>query len=238
MKYLKTFLLYAIVTISHVSAQAQTADEIINQYISALGDKEKRSQVNTVYMEGDAEMMGNHVPSTVYIINGKAYKIEFDFNGNKVITCYTDTSGWTINPMMGVTTPTALPEDITQLSQILFDATGALYDYAAKGNTVELLGKEDLNGSIAYKLKVTSKINKEYTYFIDSATRYISKMEYDIPQGGKVEIAYSNYKKTDYGLIAPYTEVLSFPGLTVTTNYNKIEINKEIDQSIFEMPGK
>ena len=38
-------------------------------------------------------------------------------------------------------------------------------DYKAKGNTVELMGKEDVEGTPAYKLKVTKKSgNIEYDY--------------------------------------------------------------------------
>ena len=40
---------------------------------------------------------------------------------------------------------------------------GPLYDYAAKGSKVELLGKD----GNAYKIKLTSKENVESTYIID-----------------------------------------------------------------------
>jgi hypothetical protein len=50
----------------------------------------------------------------------------------------------------------------------------------------------------------------------------------------------SDYKKIDNGLIMPFSSKLDFrgTGLLITTNQKKIEINKEIDVAIFEMPKK
>ena len=118
------------------------------------------------------------------------------------------------------------------------DATGPLFDYAAKGNTVELQGKEEVTGSPAYKLKVITKANGQFTYFIDSTTHYMSKMVFNIAQGQDLELVYSNYQKTDYGLMMPFKQELNMSGLVITTTHNKIEINKEIDPSVFEMPAQ
>ena len=52
----------------------------------------------------------------------------------------------------------------------------------------------------------------------------------------EISVENSDFKKTDNGLIMPFSGKLDFPGLTITTIYKKIEINKEIDEAIFEMP--
>lgn len=238
MKYLKTALLSVALTLSGIAVYCQTVDEIIDQYIIAVGGKEKLSQVKSLYIEGSTEIMGNQAPSTIQIVHNKGYKNEMDFNGTKVITVYSDKGGWTVNPMMNMETPTAIPADIVKKGQIQMDATSPLFDYVAKGNKVELLGKEAVNGSTAYKLKVTSKENEPFTYFIDSATHYMSKMVFNIAEGQDLELVYSNFKKTDFGLVMPFTQVLNMAGLVITTTQSKIDINKEIDLSVFEMPGK
>jgi hypothetical protein len=56
--------------------------------------------------------------------------------------------------------------------------------------------------------------------------------------GQDIEIttALSDYRKTAEGFIMPYASVLDFPGLTIAFTNKKIEINKDIDPAIFEMP--
>src|SRR3978361_297906 len=96
------FSVFAVTTLlSAARLQAQTADEIVNKYIEAIGGKDKIKQVNSVYLEGSVQVMGNESPTTVTILNGKGYKSESDFNGQKIVQCFTDKGGWSINPMGG-----------------------------------------------------------------------------------------------------------------------------------------
>jgi hypothetical protein len=48
---------------------------------------------------------------------------------------------------------------------------------------------------------------------------------------------YSNFQKTDYGYVVPFTQELVLPlGVSTTISDKKVEINKTIDPAIFEMP--
>src|SRR4051812_9679020 len=100
MKKLKICLLTITASLSIFSLQAQTVDEIINKHVDALGGKDKLSQVTSLYVESTVNAMGNDNPSKTYILNGKDYKVESDFNGQQFVQCYTtDKGGWVINPM-------------------------------------------------------------------------------------------------------------------------------------------
>jgi hypothetical protein len=234
MKLLQTALFtFIIATGSH--AKAQTADEIINKNIDATGGKEKLSQVKTIYMEGEMEIMGNKAPSLTYIVDGKGYKTDVDFNGAKIITCYTDTSGWTMNPMAGQTVPTPVSEEVLKSGKLQLDVTGPLFNYAAKGNKVELLGKE----GGAYKLKVTPPSSTDILFFIDTASYQVLKTVTNITANGQqieISVENSDFRKTEFGTIMPYSMKIDFPGLTIINTSNKIEVNKEIDKAVFEMP--
>ena len=94
---------------SAVSLSAQTAGEIVSKHVAAIGGKDAISQVKSVYMETSITMMGGENPSTTTIVNGVGYKSETDFNGTKIVQCYTDKGGWTINPMAGAATATPMP---------------------------------------------------------------------------------------------------------------------------------
>jgi hypothetical protein len=157
---------------SAVSLSAQTAGEIVSKDVAAIGGKDAISQVKSVYMETSITMMGGENPSTTTIVNGVGYKSETDFNGTKIVQCYTDKGGWTINPMAGAATATPMPDDVYNAGKAQINIGGALYDYAAKGSKVELLGKD----GGAYKIKLTSKENVEAVYLIDSTSYLITSV--------------------------------------------------------------
>jgi outer membrane lipoprotein-sorting protein len=231
-------LLLAATSFSVVRAQtaASTADEIINKHIEAIGGKDKLQQIKTLYMETTTQVMGSEGPSTVNVVSGVGYKIVSEVNGQTYIQVFTDKGGWQVNPYAGATTPTALPDDLYKQGKSRMDATGLLFNYAAKGNKVELLGKEGND----YKLKVTSKDSTETTIFIDGTTYYITKLLASASMMGQtmeVSSTFSNFKKGDLGLVYPYAIEISYGGqFNITTTVNKIEINKTIDPAIFEMP--
>lgn len=240
MKILKTLLLGTTV-LTTIAAKAQTAAEIVDKYVSALGGKDKITAIKTLYTESNIQIMGNDAPSTTYIVNGKGFKNEMDINGQKIVQCITTNSGWSINPFQGQMVAEPLPAEAIRKGKTQLDIGGPLFNYAAKGNKVELIGKEDVNNiKNAYKLKVTTPDTVTITYFIDPSTYYLVKTVSNVSaQGEDVEIStvYSDYKKTDYGFTVPYSTELTLPqGFTLVMNTKKVEINKDIDPKIFDMP--
>jgi hypothetical protein len=240
MKLSKIVLLTLITAMGFIRAQAQTADEIINKWIGAMGGKDKLGSIKTIYTEGELNFMNNIAPRKTYLVNGKGFKSETDFNGQKIIDCYTTDSGWSINPLAGVATPTNMPAAQVKLGQLQLDAVGSLYNYAAKGSKATMLGKENLNGAASYKLQLTTASGIEMNFFIDTATYYIlkevTKMNAD---GQDIEIATvnSDYRKTEDGFVMPFSQEITLPGLTLTITSKKVEINKEIDAGVFDKPG-
>jgi hypothetical protein len=230
----------AVGLLAGVVAKAQTADEIVNKHIAAIGGKEKISSIKSVYIEADMEVMGNNAPSVTYIVNGKGFRNDVEFNGQKITRVVTDKGGWALNPMMGQTAAEAMPADQAKAEAGQIFVGGPLFDYAAKGTKVELVGKEDVNGVSAHKLKVTTKEGTESTYYIDPTTFYVVKVVNKISMNGEqieTSAVFSKYTKTEYGFVMPATTELTLPqGFTLNVNNKKVEINKEIDPKLFDMP--
>jgi hypothetical protein len=181
-------------------------------------------------------MMGGENPSTTTIVDGVGYKSETEINGTKIVQCFTDKGGWIVNPMAGDTSASAMPDDLYNTGKGQIFVGGPLYDYAAKGSKVELLGKE---GS-AYKIKLTSKENVESVYFIDSTSYLVTtvtskgKMQ---DQDVDITTKLSDYRKTELGYVIPYAIDLDFGGqFELTIAVRKVELNKTIDPTIFVMP--
>src|ERR1700691_443046 len=133
MRNLKCFFLTIIALFTLYAVSAQTADDIINKQIDAIGGKDLLGKINSMYVEATMSVMGNDAPSSVTLVVGKGYKTEMDFNGQKIINCITDNGGWMVNPMAGASDPTAMPADQYKNYKDELTIDGPLLNYAAKG---------------------------------------------------------------------------------------------------------
>ena len=201
-----------------------------------MGGKDKLEQVKTVIVNNTTQVMGNEGPSTTQIINGKAFRLDYEINGQKSTQVYTDKGGWQINPFMGAVTAQPIPEDMYKQSKGQLYFTGPLFNYAARGTKIELVGKE----GDTYKLKITNTDSVETMAYIDANSYYLTKITRQtnfMGQSMELSVSFSNFKKADLGITIPYTTEINYGGqFTITSNITKIEFNKTIDPAVFEMP--
>jgi hypothetical protein len=237
MKMLKMGLALFVAMAGITGLRAQTADDIVNKYIDAIGGKDKLAKVKTFYSESTSTVMGQDGPSSLTIVKGVGYKVSSEISGQSIVMVITDNGGWQINPYAGATTATPLPDAAVKQGKGKLDPFGPLYDYASKGFKVELVGKD----GGAYKLKVTGAADAgETMIYIDTATYYMTKLSVNqefMGQMMEISSTYSDFKKGDMDIVFPYTIDLSYGGqFNVANSVKKIEINKTIDPSVFVMP--
>ena len=241
MKLVKRGLLSLSILVSAASLHAQTADEVVAKHLAAIGGKDKLSGINSVVMTSTMQVMGNEAPSTTVILNGKGLRSESEFDGSKMIQVFTDKGGWMINPMMGASDPQPMPEEQVKAGQSQLYIV-PLLDYAARGGTVELQGQEKVGDVNTYKLKFTDKNNVATTYYLDPATYYVIQTVRTAEMMGQqldIRTTYSDFKKTDYGWVVPQSVEVDMGGqFSLTSKVNKIEVNKDVDPKLFDMPGK
>lgn len=227
------FILAALFAVTTCSAQS--ADEIVSKSIDAIGGKALISSTKSLVMESTSEVNGNEASSNIYILNGKGFKSETDFNGTKIINCVTDKGGWGVNPLAGQSTPTALPDEAVKQAQGQLVIGGPLMNYSANGGKIELVGKDTAD----YKIKLTNKDGIESTFLINMKTYLLDALVSKRSMGGQdmeVTIHFSDYRKTDGGPMMAFQQTTELPQYTVNTTFKKIEVNKEIDPTIFDMP--
>src|SRR5450432_1528798 len=184
MKNIVLFVVFILGLVFVQFANAQSVDEIINQYIIARGGNEKLSSIQSVYFEGTRQMMGNEVQVKVTRVDGKLNRVDFEIGGNSGYTIVTPDKGWTYVPMRS-DKPEEIPAARLKTMQDQLDIAGALVNYAAKGYQATLKGKDTVNGKEAYKIQLTNAAGKDITYYIDTKTNLLIQTRQMSDGGGR-----------------------------------------------------
>ncbi|MEY4114210.1 MAG: hypothetical protein RLZ76_903 [Bacteroidota bacterium] len=225
-------LMLPIVLLS-LNIQAQTADEIIEKYITAIGGKEKWKQVKSMKVNGFIEVQGIKINFTQQAIHNVGVRVDAEFQGQKIIDITTPTKGWSQNPFGGRSSLQPISEEELKQKLDELDIQDEFIDYASKGSTVEFLGKDEEDGNEFYKVKMTTKNNNESVYFFDVNTSLIYKEEKTVKQQGqemKMVTKVFDYKTIPFGIKIPHKSE-QMGQLLVT---DKIDINPTIDENIFK----
>ncbi len=233
----KFFLsIIALTAVSFVFAQDQTADEIVNKYVDAIGGKEAWGKVNSIVMTGTMKVQGTDIGLVLTTLNKKGMRQDITAMGMSGYQIVTPTSGWNFMPFQGQKEPEPITADDLKESQEQLDVEGNLIGYKEKGHTIELVGTDDVDGVDALKLKETLKSGKVETLYIDPATYYVIRVVSKQKANGQeqeVTTDLGNYQKLPEGIVVPMTVKLPFGEMTL----NKVEVNKDVDEKIFQ-PSK
>jgi len=234
--------LLAVLFCLSIGASAQTADEIIQKNIAARGGLEKLKAVTSVRQTLAIEQMGFKATATDERKRPNFTRTSFTIQGMTAVSAYDGASGWRISPFQGKKDPELIGEDELKSLQEQADFDGPLIDYQSKGNTVEYMGVDQVDGDDAYKLKVTLKNGDIFYYYFDPDTYLEIQRESQIFVRGSMRESVTqmgSYKAVN-GIMFPFSSE-SWPkgnpqtGAKITVQ--KIELNVPVDDSDFKMPG-
>ncbi|HVZ95995.1 MAG TPA: outer membrane lipoprotein-sorting protein [Chitinophagaceae bacterium] len=244
MKNLYLFVTFLIAFVLFVKAvNAQSVDDIINQYITARGGKDKLDAVKSLYLEGTRQMMGNEVDVKITRVQGKLSRVDFEVGGNDGYTIVTPDKGWMYIPMRSDEVQ-EIPAERLQAMQDQLDIAGPLVDYTAKGYKATLLGKDTVKGNDAWKIQLTDSAGKSNTYLIDTKTNLLVQTRVLTSMGMRnnnqqVEVVtdYSDYKDVD-GVMFPQTITTEGSGMGAgAMMFDTIKINQPVDPALYK-PSK
>lgn len=233
------FLAIAVISVFTVlSVNGQTADEIIGNYVGAIGGKDVVKQIKSLITESNMSVMGMEIVSKSIILNGVGLKQEMEVMGSKNVTCVTDKGGWTINPMAGSTDPTDMPEAQYKTMKLQIVIGEPFLNYPTNGFKAVLVGKEAVNGSDAFKITMTSPDNTSSDYFIDSKTFYLVKTIQKAEMQGQemtMTATFSDFRKADSGYVMAYkTDTNIADQYQMESKIVKVEFNTPVSPDIFD----
>jgi hypothetical protein len=222
--------------------QAQTADEIINKHLEARGGKDKIKAVQTTRVTGKMVMgQGMEAPFTMEQARPNKMRMEFTIQGMTGVQAYDGKAGWAVMPFMGKKDPEPMSADDVKQLEEQADMDGILVDYKEKGHQVESLGKVDVEGTPAYKLKVTQKNGDVVNVYIDADSWLELKREGKTKVRGQEiesETTFGDYKPVE-GLVFPFSIEQKAKGMPggMTLTVSKIEVNPSVGGDRFAMPA-
>lgn len=223
-------------------AAAQTVDEIIAKNIETRGGLEALRAVHSARITGKMSMMGNEAPISIEWKRPAKLRTEFEMQGMKAVMAYDGDTGWSIMPFAGDPNPQPMAEDQLKMAKEQSDMIeGYLVDYKEKGHTIELMGTEDVEGTEAYKLKITLADGDVIYTYLDTENCLEFKQESKrMMMGNETNFVTTigDYKDVGGGVIMPHSIESTSPdtGYGQSITFDKVELNPEIDDSEFVMP--
>jgi outer membrane lipoprotein-sorting protein len=235
------FLSLTCLTILALPVTAQTVDEIVNKHIQARGGLEKLKAVKTIRYSGKMQLgQGLEAPAVLEQKRPHNLRMEFTVQGLTAVQAYDGKTGWSLMPFGGKKDPELMGEDELKAFTEEADFDGPLVDFKEKGNKVELVGKEPVEGTDAYKLKVTLKNGDVDFFYLDSDSYLQLKQESKRTVRGterESEVNLGGYKEVE-GLMLPFSYEMGLKGVPQKQKIviDKVELNPAVEDTRFKMP--
>jgi hypothetical protein len=237
-----TVIVLAAISCLSVLSYGQSAEELVNKNIQAKGGIEKIKAIKTIRIRGKvhssegfnaAMMQENDRPNLI--------RETFTLQGMTAVKAFDGTTGWQIQPFEGHKDPELMGEDDLKDLLLKGDFDGPLVDYKEKGNTVEFLGHDMVDGDDALRLKVTLKDGDIVYYYLDPDTFLeIRKEVQEFIRGSVRErVTEMGSYKPVAGVMYPYS-ISQGPKANPaarTTTVEKIEVNVPLDNADFAVPA-
>lgn len=245
---LRTLLVIAAVSTWSGAASAQTADEIIEKHLKALGGREALGKLQSRIITGaisvstpNGEFSGEFSRYDKVPNKSRAFtKLDLGSVGMGEMTRdqrFDGTSGLVIDSLNGNSEIAG-----SQLDALRNNIFPSVYlNYKERGATVDLEGKDKVNGKDVNVLRFSPKTGASFKHFIDAETFLLVKAvtKLNTPQTGEIEqtAEFQDFRDVD-GVKVPFRTKTSSSVQNLSITVKKVEHNQPIDDSMFVKPSK
>jgi outer membrane lipoprotein-sorting protein len=226
-----------------ILAPAPTADDLAAKNAEAKGGIEKLRAVQSVRTTGRMLFNNGQLEATLVqsIKSPGSIRMDLTLQGLTATQAYDGKEGWQINPFQGRKDAERMAAD--EVKSLIEDAEigGPLVDWQARGNKLEYLGTEDVDGTDAHKIRVTRKNGDVQYVFLDPDHFLEIRIEsHRMVRGVQQETVtdVGNYEKID-GIYLPFSAE-SWPKGTSDRQQieiTKAEVNVPLDANLFRFPA-
>ena len=224
-------------------ALAQTVDDLIARHVQARGGLDSLRAVRNVVMTGKVRPPGfdGDFQFVETIARPDEVRQDLTLQGLTIVQAWDGQGGWQIQPFSGRKDAERLSGDDTKSLHEEADFEGALVDYKAKGNTVEYIGDEDVDGAPAHAIRVRLKNGDEQTFYLDpDAMLTIRVVTKQTLRGAEQQNVtdYGDYEKVNgvYFPLEMEAGPKDQPSVRQRVTIDKLVVNTAVDPSVFAFP--
>lgn len=220
-----------------------TVDELVAKNIEAKGGAAALQSLQSVRFTGKLLVNEGQVEFG-YLQTKKrpgAVRTDATLQGMTAVQAYDGKEGWKISPFQGRKDPEKLSAD--DVKSLIEDAEidGPLVDWKAKGSTVDYLGTEDVDGTLAYKLKVVRKDGDVCFVYLDpDHFLEIRVLTQRVEHGAQTEVEtdLGDYEKIG-GVFLPFSVEAGSKGSPDKQKIiiEKADANVSVDDALFRFPA-
>lgn len=245
MKILKLSIFVLFFALSSTFSNAQTADEVINKYITTIGGAEKLKALKGVKMEMSTNQGGMEIPVEVVQMPGGSTYVKINLQGKEITQMAFDGKTMWNTSFMTMKAEKSSAEESENMQLNNADFPDELLDYKTKGYKAEYVGKETKEGAECYKVKFTKKPSTiagiktdEVTfYYFETENNLVIATESEIKEGPmkgqKMTSTMSDYQEVD-GIFFPFSRNMMGQPLKV----KKVTLNPIVDAKAFAFPAQ
>lgn len=227
------------------AAFGYTADELVTRNVEAKGGLDSIHAIRSLRLSGHMRIQQDTVELDYVTIIKQPGSVRYEasLQGLTQIQAFDGEQAWQINPFQGRKDPEKLSaDDAKGMAEDAADFAGPLVDYKAKGYKLDYLGREDIDGTDAYKLRVTRANGDLTTVYLDPdyflEIRAVNRrVEHGVPVETVVD--YGDYEKVA-GVFLPFSQESAVKGSSdrQKVQFDKAEANVDAGDGAFHFPGK
>src|ERR1043166_5804774 len=223
-------------------ATAPTLDELVAKNIEAKGGAEAVHALQSLRRSGSLLVNEGKIRLAYPQTKKRPLEVrtEATLQGMTAVQAFDGKDGWQISPFQGRKDPERMSADDVKALMEDAEMDGPLVDWKEKGSTIEYVGREDVDGTDAYKIKVTRKNGDiNFVYLDPDHFLEIRVLTQRVQQGALVETEtdLGDYEKVN-GVFVPTSVEAGSKGDSDKQKIviDKAEGNVAVDDSIFHFP--
>jgi hypothetical protein len=247
MKTLK-FTALGLILCFTVTLEAQSVEEIIENYIENIGGQDAWSKIISMKVTGVGKQQGVDYPFVAtYMKDGRAI-IDVNLQGNSfIVEAFDGENAWNMNFQTQKAEALDAESSTNYKNNAKDNIPDAFFDHKAKGYTAELLGKEEWEGTECYKIKLTKtpilvdgKEEENIDMYFFDAENYVpiaieSVIKSGPAKGATSQTIISDYQEVD-GVYVAFSVIEKFNGqIGLELAFSMVEFNIDVDENIFNM---
>ena len=253
MKSRTTAILSALVVVSTITfalidrgvltsdGHGRAVDALIARNVEARGGADAWRAVSSLRLEGQMDLgQGMHVPYTMEQQRPGRMCLEFEFDEQVATQCVADGSGWKTLPYRGRYLPEAMtPDELRDVADAA-SIDGLLFNSAERGTSIEIVGKEVLDGRDVVKLEVVLSAGGKRWVYLDAETALEVRVDaLRILRGEEhlVETWYHDWREQD-GLLIARRQITRTEGMQESNvlTVDDVSVNANINSERFRNP--